>query len=157
MVPQILFDLSDIDLNKIVHGVDEIERNNPHRGHMRLMEAIVHITDKHAIAYKDVRDDEFWAAGHMPGRPIFPGVLMIEAAAQMASFLRQKLIDDGRYMLFAGVQDVKFRGQVVPGDRFYVLVEAIELRPRRFICNWQGMVKGNIVVQGQLAGMPHNF
>jgi len=108
----------------------------------------------YAVAWRDVRDDEFWVPGHIPGRPLFPGVLMIEAAAQLASFMVLRRLPDHDFLGFAGVDDVKFRGQVVPGDRLYVLMEQTEFRRRRCICNTQGLVRGEIVFEATITGMP---
>lgn len=158
MAPPLLFDISQIDLNQVILGPDEIERVNPHRGAMRLIDGVVY--DRLApepsrlIAFKDVRDDEFWVPGHIPGRPIFPGVLMIEAAAQCASFVSLRKLGDQAFMGFAGVDDVKFRGMVKPGDRLYILIEETEFRRRRCVCQAQGYVNSNLVFEACITGMP---
>lgn len=158
MAPPLLFDISQIDLKKIVHGPDEIERVNPHRGCMRLLDGVVFDElwgqPTRLIAFKDVRNDEFWCEGHIPGRPIFPGVLMIEAAAQCASFVSLRKLGDQAFMGFAGVDGVKFRGMVKPGDRLYILVEETEFRRRRSVCKTQGYVDGNLVFEAEITGMP---
>lgn len=158
MAPQLLFDLSAHDLDKELYGSDHIESYNPHRGAMRLLDGIiwedVNDSNTHAIGYKDVRDDEFWVPGHIPGRPIFPGVLMIEAAAQFASYITMRKFDKVKFIGFAGVDNVKFRGQVVPGDRLYLLIDGFNMKPRRAICNAQGVVNGNLVFQATITGMP---
>ncbi|MEX0654718.1 MAG: 3-hydroxyacyl-ACP dehydratase FabZ family protein [Phycisphaeraceae bacterium] len=156
MAPTLLFDISNIDLNQVQHDVHEIERINPHRGAMRLIDGIIWRTDDylHTVAYKDIRHDEFWVPGHIPGSPVFPGVLMIEASAQLASWVCLRRIPDEAFMGFAGVDKVKFRGQVVPGDRLIILCEETEFRRRRCICNTQGLVNGNLVFEAQITGMP---
>ena len=158
MAPQLLFDLSEHDLDRVLHGPEHIESFNPHRGDMRLLDAIVweDFSGKNpqAIGYKDIRDDEFWVAGHIPGRPIFPGVLMIEAAAQFASYITMNSIEKVSFIGFAGVTDVKFRGQVVPGDRLYVMIDGTNMKKRRSICKAQGVVNGNLVFEATITGMP---
>lgn len=157
MAPQLLFDLSAHDLDHVLHGPEHIESYNPHRGAMRLLDAIVWEKvgpPTYAIGYKDVRDDEFWVPGHIPGRPIFPGVLMIEAAAQFASYLTMRTFDKVKFIGFAGVDNVKFRGQVVPGDRFYLLIDGFNMKPRRSICKAQGVVNGQLVFEATITGMP---
>ena len=158
MAPPLLFDISGIDLDHCVHGIDVIERLNPHRWPMRMLDGIIwESTDegpKRAVAFHDVRDDEFWVRGHIPGRPLFPGVLMIETAAQLASFVFSRQQAEPSFMGFSAVDEVKFRGQVVPGDRFVLLCEEIEMRRRRCICLVQGLVGGRLVFEGKVTGMP---
>ena len=121
-----------------------------------MLDGVIHLNDAktECIGFKDVRDDEFWVAGHIPGRPIFPGVLQIELAAQLASFVFQKRTDDGRFMGFTGIDKVKFRGQVVPGNRLIILIKEVQFRPRRFIIDACGYIDGGLVVQAQITGMP---
>ena len=107
-----------------------------------------------ALAFHDVREDEFWVDGHIPGRPVFPGVLMIETAAQLASFLFIRRMNLEGFVGFAGVNHVKFRGQVVPGDRFHMLCVEKDLRRRRSICATQGLVNGQLVFEAEVTGMP---
>ncbi|MCC7191150.1 MAG: beta-hydroxyacyl-ACP dehydratase [Phycisphaeraceae bacterium] len=156
MVPPLLFDISQINLDHVQFGVDEIEKTNPHRGHMRMIDGINYMSDdlERIVAFKDVRADEFWVPGHIPGRPLFPGVLMIEAAAQVASFVAIKRLPGTAFVGFAGVEEVKFRGQVVPGDRLVLLGVGIDLRPRRIICQAQGLLRGTIVFEAKIIGMP---
>ena len=155
MAPSLLFDISGIDTGQLVYDVSAIEKINPHRGAMRMIDGIVYATDDlvHTLAYRDVRDDEFWVAGHIPGRPIFPGVLMVEAGAQLASFVCLSQLET-KFMGFTGLDSVRFRGQVVPGDRLYILCEQTELRPRRSTSLVQGIVNGSLVFEAKIIGMP---
>ena len=156
MAPALLFDISDIDLSRDVIDAQAIERIIPHRGNMRLLDGIVYEKQDltRYVAYHNVREDEFWVDGHIPGRPVFPGVLMIETAAQLCSYMFQVRRPDVDFMGFAGVDDVRFRGQVTPGDRFVLLSEEIEFRRRRAICRTQGIVDGSLVFEGTIRGMP---
>ena len=79
-------------------------------------------------AYYDVPEDAFWVPGHIPGRPIFPGVLMVEAGAQLCSYSCITAFPEIDFMGFAGVDAVKFRGQVAPGDRLYLALKQVELK-----------------------------
>jgi 3-hydroxyacyl-[acyl-carrier-protein] dehydratase len=156
MAPSLLFDISNIDIDRVVHSVEAIEKLNPHRGHMRMLDRIVHddFESGELIAFKDVRAEEFWVAGHIPGRPLLPGVLMIEAAAQLASFQMVRKMKDSQFMGFAGVDDVKFRGQVVPGDQLMIMIKEVAFRPRRSVCDAQGLVNGALVFEAKITGMP---
>ncbi len=158
MPPLQIIDLSKIDINNTIYGVQEIESINPHRFEMRHLDGIVHLDKDNGeiVGFKDVTDDEFWVRGHIPGRPLFPGVIMIEASAQLASFCAKHMTDpeDKRFFGFAGIQDVKFRNQVVPGDKLYLLGKFIELKPRRFKCQCQGFVNDKMAFQATIVGMP---
>ncbi len=156
MAPALLFDISNIDLNAILRTTAEIEAVNPHRGAMRMLDGVIwaDFDAGNSLAYKDVRHDEFWVEGHIPGRPIFPGVLMIEAAAQFASYFYLRDEPDLAFMGFAGVENVKFRGMVTPGDRLILLLHEVERRRRRCKCQVQGLVDGNLVFEAMVIGMP---
>jgi len=88
MPPPFLYDISGIDLDQIVYDQEAIRKANPQRGPMEHLNAIVYAKPElgQIIGCKDVRADEFWVQHHIPGRPLLPGVLMIEAGAQLASF-----------------------------------------------------------------------
>ncbi|MEM8738751.1 MAG: 3-hydroxyacyl-ACP dehydratase FabZ family protein [Planctomycetota bacterium] len=156
MAPTVLFDLESLDLSQPVYDTAAIEAINPHRGAMRLIDEILYESPDciDYIAAKDIGDAEFWVEGHIPGRPIFPGVLMIEAAAQLSSFITLKKMTGEAFMGFAGVDGVKFRGQVVPGDRLLILIRETEHRRRRCTCLAQGIVNGNLVFEATIQGMP---
>lgn len=156
MAPTFLLDLHALPLDRVVYDTAAIEAVNPHRGVMRLLDAIVYESDDRIdyVAYKDIGADEFWVPGHIPGRPIFPGVLMIEAAAQLSSFLTLKKLGDEAFMGFAGVDNVKFRAQCKPGDRLYILAHEVEHRRRRCISHCQGVCNGQLVFEATINGMP---
>jgi 3-hydroxyacyl-[acyl-carrier-protein] dehydratase len=159
MASQPLFDFSSLSFERPQFDAAAIEAVNPHRGAMRLLDAVVWERPDHqqAVAYKDIRPDEFWVPGHIPGRPLFPGVLMIEAAAQLASFvILRRFAADGHqhpFMGFVGLDGVKFRGQVVPGDRLIVIGQLVEYRPRRCVCDTQGWLRGALVFEAHITGM----
>ena len=156
MPPQLLIDLNSIDLNNILYNTDDIEKVNPHRYEMRQLDAIVHL-DLEAgtiVGYKDITENEFWVRGHIPGRPIMPGVVMVEAAAQLASFAVKQINNNDRFIGFGGIENVKFRDQVVPGQRLYLLGKFLENRPRRFKMSAQGIVDGQLSFEAIVIGMP---
>jgi 3-hydroxyacyl-[acyl-carrier-protein] dehydratase len=156
MPPSLLFELPEIDYENPLHGPEGVERVNPHRGAMRLLDAIAWMSEDEpaGVAWKDVREDEFWVPGHIPGRPLFPGVLQLEAAAQLASFVCLTWYPEITFMGFAGATDVKFRSQIVPGDRLLLLGRQAEMRHRRIHCSTQGWVNGSMVFQAEITGAP---
>src|SRR5689334_22397880 len=88
MPPAYHVDPGSLDLGRVLADEDAIRRVNPQRFEMAQLTAIVSVDpERHLIAgYKDVRPDEFWVRGHMPGWPLLPGVLMCEAAAQLCAY-----------------------------------------------------------------------
>ena len=156
MAPSLLFDISALDLSRRIYSPKQIEAVNPQRGDMRQLDGIIHVDAEkgEGMGVKDVADDEFWVPGHIPGRPLLPGVLMIEAAAQLCAFLMKLRRPEVGFVGFLGADAVKFRGQVVPCDTLYILGKEFEFRPRRFICDTQAVVNGAIVFEGRITGMP---
>ena len=77
-----------------------------------------------------------------------------ESAAQVASYLTMRIFPDLKFVGFASLDDVKFRGQVVPGDRLWILAKATEVKRRRSICRCQGVVNGSQVFECTVTGMP---
>jgi 3-hydroxyacyl-[acyl-carrier-protein] dehydratase len=152
-----LFDISKLDLSRVAASTAQIEEVNPHRGHMRLLDHVIWFNEDATIGLgvKHVRDDEFWVQGHVPGRPLLPGVLMIEAAAQLCSFLQgvRPHAEASQFMGFIRCDDVVFRGQVVPGDTLYLLAEEISCRRHRFTSKTQGIVDERLVFEGTITGM----
>ena len=155
MAPALMFDLAAIDLNHVLWDKARIESVNPHRDPFRMLDGLIWHSEDYfqAIAFKQIGADEFWVPGHIPGRPLFPGVLMVEAAAQLASLMSLTVIPEQKFLGFAGIEKAKFRGQVQPGDRLYVLGRGVEFRKRRSICECQGVVNGNLVFEATIHGM----
>jgi len=156
MPPKPLVDLSAIDLSRVVADKEEIRRHNPQRYEMEHLDGIIHLDldEGVAVGFKDVRDDEFWVRGHIPGRPLLPGVLMCEAAAQLCSFYFQKATNVDGFIGFGGMEGVKFRREVVPGDRLILAVKEVDLRPRRATLACQGFVGDRMVFEATIIGMP---
>jgi 3-hydroxyacyl-[acyl-carrier-protein] dehydratase len=154
MPPRFIFDLTGIDLSATLFGPEEIRQINPQRGDMEHLNAIVHADpDKgQIIGRKDVRADEFWVSGHIPGRPLLPGVLMLEAAAQVACFYTKKYVGWPGFIGFGGLGETKFRAEVKPGDTLYILSQYLSARHRRIYCDAQGFVNGNLVFETSIVG-----
>ncbi|MEK6636118.1 MAG: 3-hydroxyacyl-ACP dehydratase FabZ family protein [Planctomycetota bacterium] len=155
MPQEILIDLSTLDLSKSIVDMDEIRAIIPHRFEMEQINGIIKFDpeQKIIVGYKDVSNNEFWVRGHIPGRPLMPGVLMLEAAAQLCTYYYKKTTQDDRFLGFGGVDKVKFRGKVVPGDKIILIAKNKELRSRRAVFDTQGVVNGNLVFEGVIIGM----
>ncbi len=154
MPPQFVIDLILFDKDRILYTQEDIRDSNPQRGDMEMLNAISYVDQStNSIAgYKDVREDEFWVPGHIPGRPLFPGVLMIEAAAQLAAFYTKRYIGWKGFIGFGGVSETKFRAQVVPPCRLYLLGRLDWERHHRIGCTVQGLINGSLVFETGIVG-----
>ena len=158
MPRDLLCDLSEIDLSKVEVSLEEIRKYNPQRYEMEQLSGIIKldIENRIVVGFKNVTESEFWVRGHIPGRPLMPGVIMIEAAAQLCTYYYKASAADqrDRFVGFGGVDDVKFRGTVSPGDRLILIAKNIEMRRRRAVFDAQGVVDGKLVFEARITGMP---
>jgi len=128
-------------------GRAEIEAILPHREPFLLLDEVTEIEPGvRVVARKHVRDDEWYLAGHFPGNPIMPGVLMVEALAQTGAVaVLSEEANKGKLALFAGIDDVRFKRLVRPGDTLEL--ECVLERVRGPV----GRGKARATVDGQLA------
>jgi 3-hydroxyacyl-[acyl-carrier-protein] dehydratase len=155
MPPALLFDISKIDLNNVIYNRDAVLEVNPQSYEMQQLDGIIWY-DKEAnevLGFKDVTDKEFWVRGHIPGRPLMPGVIMVEAAAQLLSFYVKKIVGLEGFIGFAGIEGAKFRQTVVPGQRLWLAGKLLKFNPRKFIFNVQGLVDKTMVFEVIVSGM----
>lgn len=150
-----LFDISEIDLTQEIFGRDAIGEVNPQSFEMSQLDGIIwYDKEEHTcIGYKDATNKEFWIRGHIPGRPIMPGVIMVEAAAQLASFYMKKIYGLEGFIGFSGIGTTKFRGTVVPGDRLIMLCKIVKFRSRQFSAQVQGIVNDTLAFDTTISGM----
>src|SRR5574339_147857 len=147
------FDL--IDFEKPLYTLEQIREVNPQRFEMEQLTAILYVdTAEHGIiGYKDITDQEFWVRGHMPEFALMPGVIICEVAAQLAGFYARKfdLLGGGNFLGFGGMDDVRFRRPVFPGDRLLVMAKCTRVRPgRRAEFQFQGYVERQLVFGGEM-------
>ncbi len=137
-----------LETTQPIISVEEIQKLLPHRYPFLLVDRIVeYVPGKRAVGIKNVSFNEPQFQGHFPGRPIMPGVLIVEAMAQVGGVvLTQMLESDGGLFVFAGIDKVRFRRQVVPGDQLVMTVELLCVKRRRF-----GKMQGRAEVDGKLA------
>jgi 3-hydroxyacyl-[acyl-carrier-protein] dehydratase len=153
MPPAFLFDLSGINLDAVVADQDAIRQHNPQRGAMEHLNGISWFDrDGRITGFKDVGHDEFWVEGHIPGRPLLPGVIMLEAAAQLCSFYVKSVLQTPGFVGFGGVEETRFRQAVQPGARLHLLGYLVRSRHSRFTSKIQGLVNGGLVFETTIIG-----
>ena len=160
MPPPLLFDLSQIDLTaKPVFDKEAICKVNPQCFEMQQLDGVLWYDKEKALilGYKDVTANEFWVRGHIPGRPVMPAVIMVEAAAQITSFFVKQVYKEEGFIGFAGIDSAKFRLVVEPGQRLYLLGHITKYRRQphssRVETTVQGVVEGSIVFEATIVGM----
>ena len=127
-------------------GPREIQAIIPHRWPFLLVDKIVELEGKRAVGIKQVSSGEIYFQGHFPDYPIMPGVLIVEALAQVGAVaLLSRDEYKGKIALFAGINDFRFRKPVLPGDTLRLEVELTQLRGP------VGKGAGKATVDGQLA------
>ena len=133
---------------KTVFNIDEIQKLLPHRYPFALVDRIIdYVPGKSAVGIKNVSVNEPHFQGHFPGHPIMPGVLIVEAMAQVGGVVMTQVPSmEGGLFLFAGIDKVRFRRQVIPGDQLVMTVELLWIKQRRF-----GKMQARTEVDGQLA------
>ncbi|TWT58790.1 3-hydroxyacyl-[acyl-carrier-protein] dehydratase FabZ [Thalassoglobus neptunius] len=159
MPAQPLFDYKQFDYDKPLLDLNEVRKVNPQRHEMEQLSGIVHIDrEQHGlVGFKEVSNDEFWIKGHMPGFPLMPGVMLCEAAAQLAGFYARKydLLGAGDYLGFGGMNDVRFRRPVYPDCRLIICARILKVRPKRLAeFEFQGFVDDKMVYNGTMIGVP---
>jgi 3-hydroxyacyl-[acyl-carrier-protein] dehydratase len=133
-------------------GRSEIEAIIPHREPFLLLDEVVELeAGARVVARKRVRDDEWFLAGHFPGNPIMPGVLMVEALAQAGAVaVLSEPENRGKLVLFAGIDDVRFKRLVRPGDQLELVCVLEKVRGPIGKGAARASVDGELAVRGTL-------
>lgn len=128
--------------------INQIKEILPHRYPFLLVDRILEITDTTVTGLKNVTANEEFFQGHFPGQPIMPGVLMIEAMAQVGGVMGLKNPElKGGIAFFAGVDGVKWKKPVTPGDQVIFKVEIKKMRLPLMVCSGVATVGNDVVCE----------
>ena len=138
---------------KTTFTVEEIHELLPHRYPFALVDRIIdYVPGKKAVGIKNVTFNEPYFPGHIPGRPIMPGVMIVESMAQVGGIILTLLPGmKGTFFAFAGIDKVRFRRPVVPGDRLIMTVELLSFKMNRIAkMEGRGVVDDQLAVEGTM-------
>jgi UDP-3-O-[3-hydroxymyristoyl] N-acetylglucosamine deacetylase/3-hydroxyacyl-[acyl-carrier-protein] dehydratase len=135
--------------------IRRIQKILPHRYPFLLVDKVVEIEgDTRIKGIKNVTANEHFFQGHFPGTPVMPGVLVVEAMAQLSGLLfAQRLEHTGKLALLVAMDQVKLRRPVVPGDQLVLVAEAVRVRSRTGQCHCVAMVDERIAAEAELRFM----
>lgn len=130
---------------------EAIKRVIPHREPFLLVDRITELDEQRVVGWKTVRADEYYLAGHFPGNPIMPGVLMLEALAQtMGVMVLNKPEHKGKLGYFASINNVRFRELVRPGDELRLEAVHVKDKKRFYIAQAKATVNDKLACEAEL-------
>jgi 3-hydroxyacyl-[acyl-carrier-protein] dehydratase len=152
-----LIDFETLDLSRVVVTGEDVREFCKQRGPFEMLDGLLYfdLEGKRAVGFKDLAPTDWWAAGHIPGRPIFPGALQCEGAAQLCTydFMHRRPDLAGTFVGFAGMNKTRFRGIVEPPCRLIWVGEVQTIRTTMFTYYAQGFVDRKLVFETEIMGV----
>lgn len=138
-------------------GINEIQELLPHRYPFLMVDRILELEEgRRIVGIKNVTINEPFFTGHFPGHPIMPGVLILEAMAQVGGVLLMRTLEakaEKKLIYFTGVDKAKFRRPIHPGDQVRFELELLYRRDRHWRMKGQAFVEGRLVAEAELSSM----
>lgn len=132
--------------------IQQIQQIIPHRYPFLLVDKVIEMTDTGAVGIKNVTVNEPFFQGHFPGNPIMPGVLIVEALAQVGCVMALSMEENkGKLGVFTGMNHFKFRRQVKPGDTLRLEVNLISMRHGMGKADAKATVEGEVAATGEIS------
>lgn len=140
-----------------VMDIQEILKYLPQRYPILMIDRVIDLVERQSItAIKNVTVNEPYFLGHFPGKPIMPGVLILEAMAQatgiLALYSNKERDKKGFLYLFAGVDNARFKRPVVPGDQLYIEAQVLRVKGDIWKCKVTAKVENELVCEAELMG-----
>ena len=150
-------DLSKLDMEHEALPIERVRKQLPQRHEFALVDRVI-VLDKErdlAVGYKDLHADDWWARGHFPDNPVFPGILMCEGSAHIATLLWKTygFLPEDHVIGFGGLEKVRFRRQVVPPGRLFFIAKSGVCKSRMAKLPVQAVFDGELVFEATIIGV----
>lgn len=129
---------------------EAIEKILPHRDAMLLLDQVEQV-DETAVGVYHVRGDEWFLQGHFPNHPVMPGVIQCEILAQATCILMKDVLQENQLPLYTGLNKVRFRSSVVPGDEFVAKCQITRAKPPFYFAEGKGYVGDRLCVEASFS------
>lgn len=157
MATEPILDFDSVPLGEVIAGKAEVLEVLKQRGTFEMLDGILHRDEEQnlIVGFKEIRADDWWAADHIPGRPLFPGALMIEGGAQLCTFDFLRRLPDrvGQFVGFGGLNNTRFRAAVEPDCRLILAGRVDRIRSRMFHYYCQGFVDRTLAFETEIMGV----
>jgi 3-hydroxyacyl-[acyl-carrier-protein] dehydratase len=156
MASAFLIDFDQLDLSRTVVSKEQVLKVLKQRGTFEMVDGLLHfdVSSDIVVGFKEIVAGDWWTGDHIPGRPLFPGVLMIEAAAQICTYdFMARSEDKDVFVGFGGLNNTRFRRTVEPGCRLVMAGKLMRSRSRMFTYQAQGFVDQQLVFEAEIMGV----